>query len=138
LPKSSQIIRQIPRPYVKFRNKLVYYGEELLAPRLAPKLEDRPLSAVATAYSIYLQLLPKSGGRLLRLQPQDAPCRGDRGPHFIIPTLPAGLASDGPDLRQFLEYREINFLITLKIYTKLYFQLKNPTPHGRKDESVNQ
>jgi hypothetical protein len=29
-----------------FRNKLIFYGEELLAPRLAPKLEDHPLSFV--------------------------------------------------------------------------------------------
>jgi hypothetical protein len=29
-----------------FRNKLIFYGEELLAPRPAPKLEDHPLPAV--------------------------------------------------------------------------------------------
>jgi hypothetical protein len=31
---------------VVFRNKLIFYGEELLAPRPTPKLEDHPLSAV--------------------------------------------------------------------------------------------
>jgi hypothetical protein len=31
---------------VNFRNKLIFYGEELLAPRPTPKLEDHPLSAV--------------------------------------------------------------------------------------------
>jgi hypothetical protein len=35
-----------PRPSVTFRNKLEFYGEELLAPRPNPKLEDNPLSAV--------------------------------------------------------------------------------------------
>jgi hypothetical protein len=29
-----------------FRNKLIFYSEELLAPRPTPKLEDHPLSAV--------------------------------------------------------------------------------------------
>jgi hypothetical protein len=29
-----------------FRNKLIFYGEELLAPRPTPKLDDHPLSAV--------------------------------------------------------------------------------------------
>jgi hypothetical protein len=30
----------------RFRNKLVFYGEELLAPRPTPKLEGHPMSAV--------------------------------------------------------------------------------------------
>ena len=29
-----------------FRNRIRFYGEELLAPRPTPKLEDHPLSAV--------------------------------------------------------------------------------------------
>jgi hypothetical protein len=32
--------------FVIFCNKLIFYGEELLAPRPTPKLEDHPLSAV--------------------------------------------------------------------------------------------
>jgi hypothetical protein len=35
-----------PRLLVVFRNKLIFYGEELLAPRPTPKLEDQPLSAI--------------------------------------------------------------------------------------------
>jgi hypothetical protein len=31
---------------VFFRNKIIFYGEELLAPRQTPQLEDHPLSAV--------------------------------------------------------------------------------------------
>jgi hypothetical protein len=31
---------------MNFRNKIIFYGEELLAPRPTPKLEDHPLSAV--------------------------------------------------------------------------------------------
>jgi hypothetical protein len=36
----------IPRPCVTFRNKMVSYGEELLAPHPTLKLEDHPLLAV--------------------------------------------------------------------------------------------
>jgi hypothetical protein len=31
---------------VNVRNKIIFYGEELLAPRPTPKVEDHPLSAV--------------------------------------------------------------------------------------------
>jgi len=37
---------QSPRQVFIFRNKTNFYGEELLAPRPTPKLEDHPLSAV--------------------------------------------------------------------------------------------
>jgi hypothetical protein len=33
-------------PLMIFRNKLIFYGEELIAPRQTPKLEDHPLSMV--------------------------------------------------------------------------------------------
>jgi len=35
-----------PRPCVKFRNKPLFCGKELLAPRPTPELEDHSLSAV--------------------------------------------------------------------------------------------
>jgi hypothetical protein len=35
-----------PRLLVYFRNRLIFYGESLLAPRPTPKLEDHSLSAV--------------------------------------------------------------------------------------------
>jgi hypothetical protein len=63
-----------------FRNKLIFYGEELLDPRSTPKLEDYPCRLSATAYSIYSQLPTISGGRLLHPQSEDAPCRADKGP----------------------------------------------------------
>jgi hypothetical protein len=62
---------------MNFRNKLIFYGEELLAPHPTPKPEACRLSA--TAYSIYSQLPSRCGGRLLQPQPEDAPCRGDKG-----------------------------------------------------------
>jgi hypothetical protein len=45
-----------------------------------------------TAYSIYLQLPSISGGHLLHLQPEDAPCHGDKGPtkhgiHYTVHTI---------------------------------------------------
>jgi hypothetical protein len=45
-----------PRPCVTFRNNLFDYGEELLTPLPAPKLEDYLLSVYADGYSIYSQL----------------------------------------------------------------------------------
>jgi hypothetical protein len=41
-----QGIRPGPRLFEHFRNKLIFCGEELLAQRPTPKLEDLPLSAV--------------------------------------------------------------------------------------------
>jgi hypothetical protein len=60
-----------------FRNMVIFYGEELLAPRPTPKLEDHPLSAVCDcifAGTLHIQR------PFLHLQPEDAPCRGDRDP----------------------------------------------------------
>jgi hypothetical protein len=44
-----------------------------------PMLDDLPLQLSATAYSSYSKLPFLSGGSLLglRLQPEDAPCRGN-------------------------------------------------------------
>jgi hypothetical protein len=61
-----------------FRNKLIFYGEELLAHLLSWRTSPCQLSA--TAYSIYSQLPSISGGRFLHPLPEDAPCRGDKGP----------------------------------------------------------
>jgi hypothetical protein len=41
-----QGIRPGPRLFEHVRNKLIFYGEELSAPRPTPKLEDHPLSAL--------------------------------------------------------------------------------------------
>jgi hypothetical protein len=41
---------------VTFRNKLISHGDELLAPRPTPRLENHPLSASATPYLIYSQV----------------------------------------------------------------------------------
>jgi hypothetical protein len=59
-----------------FRN-IRFYGEELLAPRPNPKLEDHPISAVRVClFNIFAATLHIGG----HSQPQDAPCRGDRDP----------------------------------------------------------
>jgi hypothetical protein len=41
-----QRISPCPSLLVNFRNKIIFYGEELLAPRPTPKLDDHLLSAV--------------------------------------------------------------------------------------------
>jgi hypothetical protein len=62
------------------RNLAIFYGEELLASRPTPKLEDHFLSAVrgclfnVFAATLYIRR------PFLHLQPEDAPCRGDRDP----------------------------------------------------------
>jgi hypothetical protein len=77
-----QRVRPGPRLLVFFRNDLIFYGEELLAPRPTPQLEDHPFSTIHDSFFIYSQLPSISGGRLLRPQPVDAhaPCRGDKAP----------------------------------------------------------
>jgi hypothetical protein len=77
--RSFQSICPILRPFVTFCNAFLFYGGELSAPRPTPKLEGHPCRLSATAYSIYLQLPSISGGRLLHPQPEDVPCRGDKG-----------------------------------------------------------
>jgi hypothetical protein len=58
------VIRPGPRLCECFRNKLIFYGEELLAPRPTPKLEDHPLSAVRDClFNIFTASL-HTGGRL--------------------------------------------------------------------------
>ena len=41
-----QRISSSPKQLWMFRNMAIFYGEELLAPRPTPKLDDHPLSAV--------------------------------------------------------------------------------------------
>jgi hypothetical protein len=60
-----------------------FYGGGLLAPAQPPSWRTTPYRLSATAYSIYSHLPYISGGRLLRPQPEDAPCRGDRGPLYM-------------------------------------------------------
>jgi hypothetical protein len=78
LRSSIQGIRPGPRLLVYFRNRLIFYGEELLAPRPTRRTTACRLSA--TAYSIYSQLPFISGGRLLHPQPEDALCHGEKDP----------------------------------------------------------
>jgi hypothetical protein len=54
----------------------------VLAPRPTLRLEDHSLSALRDTYSIYSQLPFISGGRLLHPPREDAPRRGDKGPHL--------------------------------------------------------
>jgi len=49
-----------------FRNKVSFYGEELLAPRPTPKLEDNPLSADRDCvFNIFEATLPIGGGSFI-------------------------------------------------------------------------
>jgi hypothetical protein len=57
-----------------------FYGEELLAPRPNPKLEDHPLLAVHDCLFNVLAATLHNWRPFLHPQPEDAPCRGERDP----------------------------------------------------------
>ena len=83
---SSRLRFPVPRLLRLVRNRLRFfsYGEELLAPRPNPKLEDHPLSDVRNcAFSIFVSILHLCRP-FLHSQPEDAPCRGDRDPLITI------------------------------------------------------
>jgi hypothetical protein len=63
-----------------FRNMIIFYGEELLAPRPTPKLEGHLLSAVRDCLFNVLAATLHIRRPLLRPQSEDAPCRGNRNP----------------------------------------------------------
>jgi hypothetical protein len=66
---------------------VIFYGEELLAPRTAPKLEDHPLSAVYDGlFSVFAATL-HIRRPFLHPQPEDAPCHGDRDPLIMVCVL---------------------------------------------------
>jgi hypothetical protein len=62
-----------------FRKKLIFKVTSCY-PHTKPKMEDHWLSLPANAYSIYSQLLSVYGCHLFHPEPEDAPCRGDKGP----------------------------------------------------------
>jgi hypothetical protein len=65
---------------IVFRNMVIFYGEELLAPRPTPKLEDHPLSTVHDCIFAATLHIRRP---FLHPQPEDAPCRGDRDPRHV-------------------------------------------------------
>jgi hypothetical protein len=62
------------------RNVIIFYGEELLAPRLTPKLEDHPLLAVRDCLFKTFAATLHIWRPFFNPQPENAPCLGDRGP----------------------------------------------------------
>jgi hypothetical protein len=74
-PVPIQRISPGPRICIVFRNMVIFYGEELLAPRPTPKLEDHPLSAVRDCIFVANLHIRRP---FLHPQSEDAPCRGDR------------------------------------------------------------
>jgi hypothetical protein len=61
-----------------FRNIVIFYGEELLAPRPTPNLEDHPFSAVRDCLFDVFAATLHNWRPFLDPQPEDAPWRGDR------------------------------------------------------------
>ena len=67
-----------------YRNKIRFYGEEVLATCPTPKLEDHPLSAVRDYLFIIFAATPPYRRTSLHPQPKDTPCRGDRMLTFVL------------------------------------------------------
>jgi hypothetical protein len=63
-----------------FCNMVIFYSEELLAPRPTPKLEDHPLLAVCDCLLNVFAATLLIRRPFLHPQPEDAPCSGDRDP----------------------------------------------------------
>jgi hypothetical protein len=77
LLKSYQRISPGQRLCIVFRNMVIFYGEELLALRQTPKLEDHPLLAVRDCIFAATLHIRRP---FLHPQPEDTPCHGDRDP----------------------------------------------------------
>jgi hypothetical protein len=71
----------------RFVTWLSFYGEELLAPRPTPKQEDHPLSAVHDCLFDKFAATLHMYRQFHQLQPEDAPCRGDRDRRFAVTFL---------------------------------------------------
>jgi hypothetical protein len=65
-------------------NLVVFYGEELLAPRLTPKLEGHPLSAVHDCLLNVFTATFHIRRPFLHPQHEDAPCCGDRDRLIVV------------------------------------------------------
>jgi hypothetical protein len=84
LRRLYQRISPGPRLRDLFRNMVIFYGEELLAPRPTPKLEDHPLSTVRDClFNVFAATL-HIRRPFLHPQPENAPCCGDRDPLIMV------------------------------------------------------
>ena len=95
-PDGSSPYSQEP---AKFRGVLQYFvtwlvfsGEELLAPRPTPRLEDHHLSAVRYCLFNTFAATLHIWRSFLHPQPKDAPCSGDRDP--LTTVIPADLSAE--------------------------------------------
>jgi hypothetical protein len=89
-----------PRLLVISSNHIIFYGEYLLAPRPTPQLENHSSRLSAIAYSKYFYPHSISVGHLFHPQPEDTPCRGDKG-----------LALHGPSMHTYFKTYVISNLL---------------------------
>jgi hypothetical protein len=79
-PKSIKKVRPLPRPLWHLVTSLFFTVRSCYPRAQPPSWRTIPSRLFATAYSISSQLPSIAGGRLLHPQPEDALCRGDKGP----------------------------------------------------------
>ena len=96
-PKVHYRIRKCPQVrgllYDWFVTWYVFYGEELLAHRPTPQAGEPPLVGCPRLLIQYIRSYPPYGRPFLHPQRDDAPCRGDRDPHFTGEVSSAGYYS---------------------------------------------
>ena len=63
-----------------FRNRIHFYGQELLASRPTPQAGGPPLVVCPRLLTQYIRSYLPYWWPFLHPQPEDAPCRGDRDP----------------------------------------------------------
>jgi hypothetical protein len=93
-----------------FRNMVIFYDEELLAPRPTPKLEDHPLSAVRYFLFNVFAATFQIHRPFLHPQPEDVPCRCARDTLVM-----AGVTLTEKKYQNFL----VDFLFSLIIYLNI-------------------
>jgi hypothetical protein len=74
--KESVQVRVALKHFVTIKK---FYGDGLSVPRPTPKVEDHSLSAVRDCLFNIFPATLRTRGTSLHPQPEDAPCRGDKG-----------------------------------------------------------
>jgi hypothetical protein len=95
---------------VIFRNKFLFYDEELLAPRLTHKLEDHPLSAARDClFNIFAPTPPylEAVSSIRNLRTRHAVVTGDSACRILV-GKPEGKRSLGRQRRRWVDNIEID------------------------------
>jgi hypothetical protein len=99
------------------RNLVSFYGEELLAPRPTPKLEDLPLSAARDCLFKVFAATLLICRPFLHPQPEDAACRGERD-RLVMESL--YIKSNNYDIKSTSVKLPLNFVFFKELSSTAY------------------